>query len=683
MILKNKCSLFVMLTLLMATSALGQTELPFTNESEHILETVLQNESDSGPDSYDEQRFSHLIHPININRADYEELSASGLFSEYQVHLITLHRLRFGRFIAVHELQVIDGFSPGFIKSILPFITTGRDIDEISVSWDRMLTEGRQQFLIRTFFVAEEKDGYAGTYRAPVYAGSPFSLYARYRFTYLNKLSFGVTADKDAGEQFLRGAQKNGFDFYSFHFFLRNTGKFKAIAIGDYTLQYGQGLIMSSGFSGGKPQDPTFVIRPSVGIRPYTGSSESGFKRGAAISYLIKGFTADIFYSSLKRDGNLSVASDSTMVFTSFQTSGLHRTYYEIYDRRAITETSAGTHLGYSGKKIKAGVLLMKTGFSLPFQKTFRHYNRFDFSGRNLSSAGVNLSMLVGSTNIFAETGWSNSKTMAVIAGLVSGADQSVAFSTVFRHYPRDYYAPSGGALGESSRNAGETGIFSGITFRPDRNITLMASADRFYFSWLRYGNDAPASGQEFGLLLSYKPARKTEVYVRYRYSQKNENSDNASVLNHSVRTYRSGLRVHVSTTLSPSFSIRSRFEKSGFSKEQTDESGVVIYQDVLYHPMGSPFAANIRYAVFETPGYNTRIYAYENDVLYGFSVPAYYYRGSRINLNVRYRIRRDVDLWLRYAATFYTNRTYIGSGYERIEGNRKSEIKFQLRIDF
>jgi hypothetical protein len=88
-------------------------------------------------------------------------------------------------------------------------------------------------------------------------------------------------------------------------------------------------------------------------------------------------------------------------------------------------------------------------------------------------------------------------------------------------------------------------------------------------------------------------------------------------------------------------------------------------------------------YAIFDTDNYDTRIYAFENDVLYGYSSPAYYYKGSRINCVVKYRISRSIDVWVKYGQTFYSNKNVVSSGLTQINGNSKSEVKLQVRFKF
>lgn len=83
---------------------------------------------------------------------------------------------------------------------------------------------------------------------------------------------------------------------------------------------------------------------------------------------------------------------------------------------------------------------------------------------------------------------------------------------------------------------------------------------------------------------------------------------------------------------------------------------------------------------MFKTDSYETRLYAYENNVLYASSFPAYYQKGWRGYINLRYKISRNLDLWGRYAGTWLGNEETIGSGLDLIEGNKKTEVTLQVR---
>ena len=65
------------------------------------------------------------------------------------------------------------------------------------------------------------------------------------------------------------------------------------------------------------------------------------------------------------------------------------------------------------------------------------------------------------------------------------------------------------------------------------------------------------------------------------------------------------------------------------------------------------------------------------------FSIPPYYFRGSRWYITTKYRVSRWMDVWLRYSQTYFSNRQTIGSGLNAIDGRTRSEIKAQVRFRF
>ena len=98
---------------------------------------------------------------------------------------------------------------------------------------------------------------------------------------------------------------------------------------------------------------------------------------------------------------------------------------------------------------------------------------------------------------------------------------------------------------------------------------------------------------------------------------------------------------------------------------------------------MMKPFAGNIRLQYFETEGYNSRIYAYENDVLYSFSIPAFYDKGYRVYINFSYNVTKKLTLWARWARAYYPEKNSIGSGLDEINGSNKTTINFQMMYKF
>jgi hypothetical protein len=82
-------------------------------------------------------------------------------------------------------------------------------------------------------------------------------------------------------------------------------------------------------------------------------------------------------------------------------------------------------------------------------------------------------------------------------------------------------------------------------------------------------------------------------------------------------------------------------------------------------------------------------LYSYERDVLYSYSVPAIFDHGLRYYVQWQGRLAikgirsGPVKWWIRWSKTGLSNQESIGSGQDEIPGNRKSEWKFQVMLDW
>ena len=207
--------------------------------------------------------------------------------------------------------------------------------------------------------------------------------------------------------------------------------------------------------------------------------------------------------------------------------------------------------------------------------------------------------------------------------------------------------------------------------------------ADVFQFPWMKFGVDAPSRGYELLSQITYTPTKKFKIYARFKKEVKEENDTFENPINTLEQVSKQSGRVEVNYKITSAIALRNRFELSEFIKAKSREYGYLAYQDFIYDPMQSKFSGNIRFAVFNTPGFNSRIYAYENDVLYSYSISAYQHRGTRFYINGRYLLKRGLDLWLKYSLSSYTDLDKIGSGLDEINGSHRSEIKLQFRYQF
>src|SRR5690606_28645814 len=143
----------------------------------------------------------------------------------------------------------------------------------------------------------------------------------------------------------------------------------------------------------------------------------------------------------------------------------------------------------------------------------------------------------------------------------------------------------------------------------------------------------------------------------------------------------RNQLRIGFQYKLSDRWTVRNRAEWTIYDKERAIQAkGWLVYQDVFWKGYQKKLDVNIRFACFDTDGYNARIYAYENNVLYASGFPLYYDKGIRTYINLRWRAFHSVDLWARYALTKYIDKESVGSGLDQISNDKKSDVTLQLR---
>jgi hypothetical protein len=121
----------------------------------------------------------------------------------------------------------------------------------------------------------------------------------------------------------------------------------------------------------------------------------------------------------------------------------------------------------------------------------------------------------------------------------------------------------------------------------------------------------------------------------------------------------------------------QSRIEWSFVQKGQNYQ-GLLFYQDLRWQIKPS-FALSMRYTLFDTDDYESRIYAFEHQLPYRYLVPAFYGKGSKAYLLIHWKFLSHFSLWIRAARTFYYDRSTIGSGLSEIPENKRTELAFQL----
>lgn len=637
---------------------------------------------------------------INLNTTNGEDLEQLYLLTQVQINDLLLHRKAFGKYITIYELQSLKYWDLTTIQLVLPFVRVDDKLDNLHITFKEAMKEGKFELFLRYQPTFQQKQGYQKVSDSLLqnsnnyYYGNSDRYYTRFRYTYKSNISVGFTGEKDPGEQFFKGSQKNGFDFYSAHAFFKGGKYISAAMVGDYQVQVGQGLNIWSSYAFGKTADIATMKRTANPLKAYTSVDEARFLRGAAIDLSYGNFDLLLFASRKKVDA--AVIEDSTLedleFISTIDLSGLHRTNREIAKMNGLTESIAGANLRYAFGGLKLGGTVVYQGYDKDFVKDEKYYNQFDFRGKSMISGSFDYSYVLKNINFFGEVSrnfnnYQNQKMggLAMVHGALISLDSRASIGILYRNYDRAYNTFYNAGFSEGSNTQNEKGLYAGLKLKLNSKLSLNGYADIFQFPWMKYLVDAPSFGHEFLIQPVYKPNKIFEIYGRFRQQVRQKNSrDTDGTVTEIEDVLQRNYRFNLSYTVNEFFTIKSRIEYVTLNrKSNKPEDGIMFTQDFVFRPKSFPLDIALRYALFDTDSYDTRMYSFENNALYVFAVPAYYYQGSRAYILVRYSFARHFDLWVRYGEFLYNNRSTISSGAEEIKGSRKSDFVVQLRMSF
>ena len=260
------------------------------------MEQLGVDESEVDVEGLCEELEEVAAHPIPINAATREQLSRLPFLSDRMVESILAYVYQHGPLLSVNELAAIRGMDWKTRRLLEAFIVVELPESQPSQPSLREVWKYNQQELItRVNIPFQQKAGYADYPQEVLdkspnkrYFGSPWSSTLRYRFHYRDRVLVGVTADKDAGEPFFSQYNRKGYDSYTGYVFLRQMGRWEAVALGHYRASFGYGLVMNTGgFFFNRWVNILSATRVGKGLSPYSSASETGYLQGAGGTFRI------------------------------------------------------------------------------------------------------------------------------------------------------------------------------------------------------------------------------------------------------------------------------------------------------------------------------------------------------------------------------------------------------------
>jgi len=668
---------------LISTKAFPQEKSNFSND--RVLECIAESYSSDLEDDADlsnilDELEQFIESPLNLNIATRDDLQRLIILNDFQIEKLMAYRDQMGQIYSQQELLNIEGFNEKVVDDLSVFITFQSPVDVPKNYF-------KNELHIRSQYTFEKANGFiANEDSIKKFSGIEPKLYLKYHVDKDGRFDLGITAENDAGEEFFTGSNTAGFDFYSGFLGWKGEKAIRKVYLGDFQIKTGQGLIFWSGFGKRKSSESTTIRFSGQGIRPYSSTTEYGFFRGIAAQFNLNRFDLIAFYSNKNSDANISEYDENNnpAAVSSLQTSGYHRTESEISDKHSLNIQTAGLTTKYTQDRFSIGINGGFQKFNIPVEPNEKLYNQYYFRGTENFNLSADYLWMLNKINFFGEAAYSKSGGYAFTSGLEATPSSEVAFSVLFRDYKKNFHPINGSSFSEFGSVSNERGIYSGLTCFAIPKMTITSYLDLYETYWIKFNSLAPVKGYDFVLQSGYSINRKVSVYMRLKTEARNQNASVASTIKRDITVQTNRIRLNVDWEPNENINLRLRSEWSGIQEEDSLNKGWLLLTDASFRTNNEKFAATARIAWFKTEDYGSRIYAYENDVPSSFNIPAYYSKGWRYYLNLKYKVWEKISIYFKLSQTRYRNDiNSIGSGYSLINGNRKTEIKLQLRFQF
>ena len=624
-----------------------------------------------------EELSNRLQEPVNLNSATREQLEQFPFLSDIQIEHLLAYIYIHGQMETIYELQLVEELDRQTIQYLLPFVCIKAINNEPAFRWKTMLKDagryGKNEVLIRLDIPFYKRKGYEHTYLGPSVYNS-----VKYTFRYRDQLYAGGVAEKDAGEPFAALHNSYGYDYYSFYLLLQNCGRLKSLAVGNYRLSFGQGLVMSTDYLMGKTIYASSFNNRSTGIKRHSSTDEYNYFRGVATTVaLTKRLSVSAFYSHRNMDG---VVTDGEI--TSVYKTGLHRSRKEADKKNLLTSQLTGGNVSYQQNHIRLGITGVYYVFNRPYEPELTGYSKYNIHGNHFYNLGIDYAYRWRRFSFQGETaigkqGW------ASLNRLQYSPVQDIQFILIHRFYSYDYWAMYAHSFGEGSTVQNEQGYYVGLETTPFSHWRFFVSFDLFSFPWKKYRINKPSRGTDGLIQATFTPRTNLSMYLKYRYKQK-ERDLTGSKGTLTLPIFHHQLRYRLNYSLNDVFSSRTTLDYNHFhSQDRAATKGYQVTQMISSQLPWTRLFADVQGSYFCTDDYDSRVYVSEKGLLYTFYTPSFQGRGFRCAVRLRYELNKHWLFITKFGETIYLNRNEIGSGNDLIYGNKKADIQMQLRIKF
>ena len=586
--------------------------------------------------------------PIDLNHTSDEELSQLYFLSPRQIDDLLAYADKHP-FESLYELRMIQSLTDYEIRNLLPFVSlnpspvTGNPspITPYKLHAREVFAHASHEIITR--IDVRNIEDFDGT--DPVYVQT------RYRFDYQRRVTFGAQLRRPAGT----GAEELQYGAY---LQLRDIGHLHTLVAGNFQASFGQGLVLAPVFHTGKSAYIQSVGQTTEGLRYYSSVDGEGLHGAGA---------------TLRWEWNKKTRLDVSALYSLKRAND------------SIWHHLVGANITLRHKRLQVQLTAIENIWSdsiRPYRNTA--YNRHYFRGTNQAVVSASARYNHGWFDLFGEFAASeNSKPSTLNPkrrnplwgfGTIIGSRfypaSGISLIALYRYYSPWFDNALGYAFSETSRLGDENGGYLGWDITRWRNWRWSGYADVFHFTGPKYGiPDSPTTGYDVMTELQYHksltPSPVTgnpsplNLLFRIRARKKGEPSTYSARLQIDWQRGGWSLRTTAEANITQdSLSLVGQSTAHPFRDGSGVGYGYTVFQDISYSlPLreGMGLGFYFRAQAFDARDWANRIYCYEHDVLYAFSVPAIYGLGGRAYLCIKWQIIPQLALYFRASETVYT----------------------------
>lgn len=634
---------------------------------ENLSEAIVSFAEELARDEADQETVAAYIerlhelneNPVSLNSADETSLARLFFLTGFQIRALADYIHSTGKILSVYEIANIPGFNRELADLIAPFISLESTRVRAGIS------KSRTNSMLANF---SAKQG-----QPENQAGPNHKMLLKYKFNNQG-VNAGLTAEKDSGERYLSGDPLQP-DFFSAHLAWTGSGIIRKFILGDYSASFGMGTAINTGLRTGLSLTSPGNLSGFDEIRPYTSTNENNFFRGSAVMLRYKKLALSLFHSVNKIDASIkSTAGNQPDCIESFYATGIHNNRTNLAKKDAVTESSSGAVISLNLENLMLGLLWTSTEFSLPVKPIVKDPADLYESGGGVSQTGtVYYRASLGRSMMSGELSSDNHGHLAMVQGISMRPSDRFSLNLLYRNYEPGFRAFHG--MGPFSTSSGDNinGIYANLTFEAARYFFIGAGYDQRNYPWLRYRCSAPSRGSVSEIRLKYLPARAWSVEAVYGYRKSITDIPGSSGIKKQMESIGRSFKGSVKYSPADNITLTSRL---GYTMvEPSGSRGTFMMQDISWRFSRIPVSLWLRYCIFSTDDWESRLYAYENDLLHSFSIPALSGKGKRAYLMVAWKFSEHGDMRIKYAVTEFD--------HEKSDKASSAEIKLQFRLLF